>query len=124
MTYCVGLDLRDGLVMLSDTRTNAGVDNISTFSKMHVFETPGERAMVLLTAGNLAVTQSVVNLLQEGVETDGTVETLSSVPSMFRAAHLVGEAVRRVYRIDGEALKAQDIQFDVSFLLGGQIVGR
>jgi putative proteasome-type protease len=124
MTYCVGLDLKDGLVLLSDTRTNAGVDNISTFSKMHVFEVPGDRLMVLLTAGNLAATQAVVNSVQEGIETEGTVETLFTVPSMFRAAHLVGEAVRRVYRVDGPALKAQDIQFDVSFLLGGQIAGR
>jgi putative proteasome-type protease len=63
MTYCVGLYLKTGLVMLSDTRTNAGVDNISIFSKMHIYEIPGERFMVLLTSGNLAVTQAVVNLL-------------------------------------------------------------
>ena len=124
MTYCVGLCLKDGLVMLSDTRTNAGVDNISTFSKMHVFDIPGDRVMVLLTAGNLAATQAVVNLLQEGVETGGALETLVTTPSMFRAAHLVGEAVRRVYTIDGPSLNAQNIQFDVSFLLGGQLAGR
>src|ERR1700738_4115875 len=103
MTYCVGLYLRDGLVLLSDTRTNAGVDNISTFSKMHVFETPGDRVLVLLTAGNLAISQAVVNLLNEGIEIDGKVLTPLTVPSMFRAAQLVGEAIRRVYKIDGEA---------------------
>ncbi len=124
MTYCVGLDLEDGLVFLSDTRTNAGVDNISTFSKMHVFEVAGERLLVLLTAGNLGMTQTIVSLVEEGVETEGKVDTPFTVPSLFRAAQLVGEAVRRVYRVDGPALQAQGIPFDVSFLLGGQIIGR
>ena len=124
MTYCVGLDLKDGLVLLSDTRTNAGVDNISIFSKMHVFERPGERVIVLLGAGNLAITQSIVSLLQEGIERDGVPETPLTVKSMFRAAQLVGEAVRRVYRIDGPAMQAQNITFDASFLLGGQIKDR
>jgi putative proteasome-type protease len=124
MTYCVGLDLKDGLVLLSDTRTNAGVDNIATFSKTYIFELPGERFMALLAAGNLALTQSIINLLQEGLETGETVETLLTVKSMFRAAQLVGEAVRRVYRIDGEAMQAQNVKFDVSLLLGGQIKGR
>ena len=124
MTYCVGLDLQGGLVLLSDTRTNAGVDNVSTFSKMHVIEAPGERVIALLTAGNLAVSQAVVNLLNEGVELQASPETLSTVPSMFRAAQLVGEAVRRVYVKDGEAMQAQNVSFDVSILLGGQIKDR
>ncbi|HZB93537.1 MAG TPA: peptidase [Stellaceae bacterium] len=123
MTYCVGLDLRDGLVLLADTRTNAGVDNIATFSKTYLFETPGERVIALLAAGNLALTQSVINLLQEGIEAGDAVETMFGVKSMFRAAHLVGEAVRRVYRADGPAMQAQNVQFEVSFLLGGQIKG-
>lgn len=123
MTYCVGLYLKAGLVLLSDTRTNAGVDNISVFSKMHVFEAPGERVLTLLTAGNLAVTQSVVNLLTDGIEVEGATETPFTVKSMFRAAQLVGEAVRRVYRLDGAALQAQNLSFDVSILLGGQIKG-
>jgi len=124
MTYCIGLDLKDGLVLLSDTRTNAGVDNIATFSKMYVFEVPGERTVMLLAAGNLAITQATVNLLQEGIAIDDKVDTVLSVKSMFRAAQLVGEAVRRVYRIDGPAMQAQSVQFDISFLLGGQIKGR
>jgi putative proteasome-type protease len=123
MTYCIGLDLKDGLVLLADTRTNAGVDNIATFSKTYVFEQPGERVMALLAAGNLALTQSIINLLQEGIETDDIVETLLGAKSMFRAAQLVGEAVRRIYRIDGPAMQAQNVSFDVSFLLGGQIRG-
>ncbi|MDX5362485.1 MAG: proteasome-type protease [Alphaproteobacteria bacterium] len=126
MTYCVALHLRDGLVLLSDTRTNAGVDHISTFGKMHLFENPGERVMVMLTAGNLALSQAIVNMLAEGLEDEATgkVETLMSVPTMFRAAQLVGRAVREAYRIDGEALKEQGVSFDVSLLLGGQIAGR
>ncbi|MFN2426101.1 MAG: peptidase [Candidatus Binatia bacterium] len=124
MTYCVGLHLRDGLVLVSDTRTNAGVDNVSTFGKMHVVENSGERVMALLTAGNLAITQSVVNLLAEGVEVDGGLETLLHVPTMFRAAQLVGAAVRQVWKVDGPSLQQQNISFDVSILLGGQIHGR
>src|ERR1700730_8989182 len=125
MTYCVGLCLKEGLVMLSDTRTNAGIDNISSFGKMHVFEAPGDRVIALLTAGNLALSQGVLNLLNEGIENeDGTAETLFSVSSMFRAAKLVGEAIRRVYRVDGPAMQAQNITFDVSVLLAGQLKGR
>jgi putative proteasome-type protease len=123
MTYCVGLYLREGLVLLSDTRTNAGVDNISVFSKMQVEEVPGERVLALLSAGNLAVTQAVWNRLQEGVQLDGTRQTLRSVPNMFRAAQLVGQAVRDVYAADGATLKAQGIGFDISLMLGGQIAG-
>jgi putative proteasome-type protease len=121
MTYCVGLLLDAGLVMLSDTRTNAGVDNISVFGKTFVEEQPGERSLVLLTAGNLAVTQAVWNRLQEGVRLDGEATTLARVPSMFRAAQLVGAAVREVFQADGPGLRSQGLNFDVSILLGGQI---
>ncbi len=121
MTYCVGLLLDAGVVTLSDTRTNAGVDNISTFGKTFLVENGGERALVLNTAGNLAVTQAVWNLLQEGVVLDGQVQTLQQVPSMFRAAQLVGAAVRAVFEADGPTLRAQGLGFDVSILLGGQI---
>ncbi len=126
MTYCVGLKLKDGLVMLSDTRTNAGVDNIATFSKMHVFETKGERVICLMTSGNLSIAQAVVNLVSEGFdsESSGVNEKLLTVPSMFRAAQLVGEAIRRVYHVDGGAMKEQNVGFEVVMLLGGQIKGR
>ena len=121
MTYCVGLCLRDGLVMLGDTRTNAGVDNISVFSKLQHIEVPGERVLGLCTAGNLAITQAVWGYLQEGVSLDGRVATLSDVPNMFQAARLVGAAVRAVYDQDGRALSNQNIGFDCSLLVGGQI---
>ncbi|MCC6594106.1 MAG: proteasome-type protease [Xanthomonadales bacterium] len=126
MTYCVGLLLEQGLVMLADTRTNAGMDNISTFAKLHVFHKPGERMIALMTAGNLAVSQSVVNLVQEGLPDpeSGQKDTVHSVPSMFRAAALVGEAVRHVHKVHGEAMRKQDVRFDVSVLVGGQIAGR
>ncbi len=126
MTYCVGLRLQGGLVMLADTRTNAGVDNIATFCKLHVVEIPGERVICLATAGNLAITQAVVNLVSEGFESadTGQMETLAKAPSMFRAAQIVGEAVRKVYGIHGEAMRAQQVGFDVALLLGGQIKGR
>ena len=121
MTYCVGLCLKDGLVMLSDTRTNAGVDNVSTFSKMHIYEIPGERFVTVMTAGNLGVSQAIVNMLHEGIDTGERLETVYTVPSMFRAAQLAGEAVRRVFHSDGPTFEAQQIKFDVSILIGGQL---
>jgi len=125
MTYCVGLNLRDGLVMLSDTRTNAGVDNIATFGKMHVFEVQGERVICLLSAGNLALSQIVVSMVTEGFKTSsGQTESLYTAPTMFHAAQIVGEAVRHVFRQHGEAMKVQHIDFDIALLIGGQIRGQ
>ncbi len=126
MTYCVGLRLKEGLVMLADTRTNAGVDNIATFKKSHLFEAGGERVICAMTSGNLAITQAVINLLTDGFESamSGERESLYSVGSMFRAAELAGEAVRKVYQRDGDALEQQDMQFSCGLLLGGQIKGR
>ncbi len=126
MTYCVALLLKDGLVMICDTRTNAGVDNVASFRKLHMIEEPGERVIALASSGNLSITQSVVSLLMEGVpdpET-GEVETLHNVPTMFKAAQLVGKAVREIYRVDGPSLEAHNARFDVALLLGGQIKGR
>ena len=125
MTYCVGILTGTGLVMLADTRTNAGLDNISTYRKLHAFEVPGERLIAVSTAGNLSISQSVLNLLQEGVEVDGgTTRTILDVGSMFEAAHLVGRAIGQVYSALGPTREAQDVNFDVSFLLGGQVADR
>ena len=126
MTYCLGLSLRDGLVLLADTRTNAGVDHVATFSKLHVVERPGERMIAVMTAGNLAITQSVISLLTEGLSAgEGEPpETLETVASMFQAARLVGKAVREVYETDAAALSAQGVKFDAGFLVAGQIIGR
>lgn len=125
MTYCCGILVRDGLVMMADTRTNAGLDNISTFRKLHVFSSPGDRIMAIATAGNLAISQSVISTLNEGFEdpTTGEVETLMNAPTMFQAAQRIGRAIREVHKLEGNALRAEDISFDVSFLFGGQIKG-
>ena len=123
MTYCCGILVEDGLVMMADTRTNAGLDDISTYRKLHVFHVPGDRVLMIATAGNLSVSQSVLSLLQEGMENPdtGRVETIRDAPSMFRAAQLIGRAIRRVRAIDGEALEAAKLRFEAPLLFGGQI---
>ena len=123
MTYAVALNQERGMVFAADTRTNAGVDNISQFRKLHYWNRPGERVMVLLTAGNLAVTQSVVSLLNEQLTAEPAPDkpTLMTVRSMYRAARLVGEALREIRSVDGEALEASAAGFTASFILGGQI---
>jgi putative proteasome-type protease len=124
MTYCVGLKLDRGLVFAADTRTNAGLDNISTFKKLHVWEKKDDRVLVLLSAGNLAITQAVVSLLTEHISSAGENRpTLMTLETMFQAARLVGSAVREVREIDGEALEASADSFFVTFILGGQIKG-
>ena len=125
MTYCTGVLVQAGLVMIADTRTNAGLDNISTYRKLHLFQSPGERILALASAGNLSVSQSVVSLLTEGIEhpDTGELETLHKAPTMFRAAQLIGRAIRRVRSIDGPALEEAEISFSCSFLFGGQIAG-
>ncbi len=125
MTYCVGILVKEGLTMIADTRTNAGLDNIAIYRKLHVFERPGDRVVSIATAGNLAITQSVISLLNEGIrdpETD-ELETIYTQPSMFRTAQFLGKAVREVYRIDGPALEQTNAGFEVTMLLGGQIAG-
>lgn len=123
MTYCVGLKLDRGLVFMADTRTNAGVDNISTFRKLHSWVRPGERVMVLLAAGNLATTQSVVSLLDRREEVAGErVPPVLQTPSMFQAAQLVGDTLKKVISRSGPLAEAVDT-FGASFVLGGQIKG-
>jgi putative proteasome-type protease len=126
MTYCCGILVRDGLVMIADTRTNAGLDNISTFRKLHVFEEPGKHVMALASAGNLSLSQSVLSLLNEGIENPetGERERLTNAPSMFQAAQRIGRALRIIQHNDALALTENKIEFDVSFLFGGQIAGR
>jgi putative proteasome-type protease len=125
MTYCVGMLQREGLVMIADTRTNAGVDNINQFRKLQLFEKPGEAAIMLATAGNLSVTQSVVSLLSDGLynpET-GKEELLIDCQGMFTAAQMVGRAMREVERVDGPSLARHGASFDSSILVGGQMRG-
>ncbi|MCC2097294.1 MAG: peptidase [Hyphomicrobiales bacterium] len=126
MTYCCGILVRDGLVMVADTRTNAGLDNISTFRKLHVFETPGEKVMLLAAAGNLSVTQTVVSHLREGFidpET-GTTKTLLDTKSMLEAATFVGTATRKVLTNLGTDPQMEQVSLGVTFLFGGQMADR
>ncbi|HXW65200.1 MAG TPA: proteasome-type protease [Burkholderiaceae bacterium] len=122
MTYCVAMRVDAGLVFLADSRTNAGVDQISTFRKMTVFEHPGERLLVLMSAGNLAITQAVRQLVCESGP-EAAAPTLWNVKSLFDAVRIVGDAVRTVFQHDGGALKEAGIEFNCSFLIGGQIRG-
>ncbi len=124
MTYCCGILVSQGLVLLSDTRTNAGLDNISTFRKLHMFAGP-DRCLALASAGNLSLTQSVVSLLNEGVENTetGEVETLLNAPTMFQAAQRVGRAIRKVHATYSRAFDEDELRFDLSFLFGGHIAG-
>lgn len=125
MTYCCGILVRDGLVMIADTRTNAGLDNVSTFRKLHVYSEPGERIMALASSGNLSLSQTVRSMLTEGIENTetGEMETLMNAPTMFKAAQRIGKAVRLVQGIDGKALAEASVDHDVAFLFGGQIKG-
>jgi putative proteasome-type protease len=123
MTYCVGLLVDTGLVLLSDSRTNAGVDQINTFRKMATFQRAHDRVLVLMTAGNLAITQAVVNLLHDApAGSDGQTAILQA-PNMFKAARVVGEALREIHERDAESLKDQGHEFNGTFILGGQIKG-
>ena len=126
MTYCIGIRLNAGLVFLSDSRTNAGMDQISTFRKMMIYEKPGDRFMVMLSAGNLSVAQSIRELLQVETLACGPDEeplTIWNTTNMFDAARVLGATVRRVYRDDGVALNTAGIEFNASLILGGQIKG-
>src|ERR1700676_3995479 len=117
MTYCVGVLLNDGVVLASDSRTNAGVDNFATFCKMNVFERPGDRVLVLLSSGNLAGTQAVITMLkQRGEAKDTAVTSIWSARTMFDVAVTVSDAVRAVERRDGEHLASSQSPFNASFI--------
>lgn len=123
MTYCVGLKIDRGLVFMSDTRTNAGVDSISTFRKMYTWEEPGERVLVMLAAGNLATTQAVVSLLDERSKAPADRSpSILQTPSMYQTARLVGNTVREVIASSAPTGQNADA-FGASFILGGQIKG-
>jgi putative proteasome-type protease len=134
MTYCLGMLLDAGLIMIADTRTNAGVDNFSSFKKLHTLADLADRKIFACTAGSLSMSQSVIGLLKEGLPPPGVRgaeaaeaaaaglnRTLGDAASMFRAAQLVGEAVQIANSTVGEALRAINIESWVSLLLGGRI---
>lgn len=121
MTYCVGILLNDGLIFASDSRTHAGVDNFAKFCKMTVFEQPGERVLVMLSAGNLAGTQAVVSLLRQRCDDGG--KNILNTRTMFDTASVIADAMRDIDNRDGPHLAANDVTFEASFILGGQIRG-
>lgn len=122
MTYCVAMRLRAGLLFASDTRTNAGVDHIASFRKMYQFQIPHQREIVVLTAGNLATTQSVISLLNQRLNGEG--EHLLNVPSLYDAAVLLGRTLKEVVGRDADGgPQSQGVDFGANFLLGGQILG-
>ena len=121
MTYCLGIMTHEGLVMASDSRTNAGFDDLNVARKMHTFLQPGKRAFVVLTSGSLSLSQSVVNLLRSSFDAG---EGLGQAGSLYEAAREVGEAVRQVALIDREALERDKYNFNVHLLLGGQVRGQ
>ena len=125
MTYCVGMLVEEGLALIADTRTNAGVDSISTYRKLHVVDRPGERVLGVCTAGNLSVTQTALAMAREGVHLNvgEPAETLESAPSLFRCAQILGHALRSVRLSISPALEADSLNTSASMLLGGQING-
>lgn len=122
MTYCVAAMIDAGIVFASDSRTNAGVDNISTFCKMKIFDCQGDRAMVMVNSGNLAITQATMNNLDQAVRR-GIEPNLMSVSSMYEVAELVGAALREVRRRDGPYLMENNVDGGANFIVGGQIAG-
>ncbi|QRX84630.1 peptidase [Glaciimonas sp. PAMC28666] len=121
MTYCVAMRLKTGLVFLSDSRTNAGVDHVSTFRKMSVFENPGDRMLVMMTAGNLSISQSIKQIISEHTNAEG--KSIWNAATMYEAAQIVGNAIRLVYERDASALQNFGIDFNVGVIFGGQIKG-
>ncbi|EHD23330.1 MULTISPECIES: proteasome-type protease [Brenneria] len=123
MTYCVAMRLSDGLVFASDSRTNAGVDHISTFKKLHIFHEDNQRVLVIQCAGNLATTQSIISLLSARIEAQETPNLLQA-GTMYHAAMLLGETVREVIHRDSQAQQSgSNTNFGCNLLLGGQIAG-
>jgi len=123
MTYCIGVLLDQGMILASDSRTNAGIDDFAKFCKMTVFERRGERVIVLLSSGNLAGTQAVISVLNQRIAAGDTDNNLWNAQTMFDVAMLVADAVRDIERRDGEYLQENEISFNASFIVGGQIRG-
>src|SRR5438128_1029411 len=121
MTYCLGIVTKHGLVMASDSRTNAGYDQVNVVRKMHTFVQPGERVFVVLTSGSLSLTQSIITLLRRDFDSG---QGLAKAPSMYDAARVVGEQVRRVSDLDRTSLERDDYRFNIHLLLGGQVKGQ
>ena len=123
MTYCVATVLDAAMVFASDSRTSAGVDQISTFRKMRVFASEGERVIVMLSSGNLSITQNVVNILDHHARNPDSRKTVMNLTSMIEVAELVGDTLREVKRRDGPSLLQSNVDSSATFLVGGQVHG-
>ena len=123
MTYCVGILLESGMVFASDSRTNAGVDHVSTFRKMKVFERPGDRCIAIMTSGNLSVTQNALNLLELQSRRDDPRGNIWAAESLFDVATLLGESLREIRKRDGTYMQQNNIDSSASFIIGGQVRG-
>ena len=123
MTYCVGVLLKEGIVLGSDSRTHAGVDNFASFCKMTVFEHPGDRVLVLLSSGNLAGTQAVISVLTQKAAAQDGLPHIWNARTMFDVAIVVSDAMRAIERRDKEHLERSELTFNASFILGGQVRG-
>ena len=124
MTYCVALKLEDSIIFMSDTRTNSGVDNVSTFKKMFTWSVPEERAIYMMTAGNLGTSQAVINILDEQIRTgDETTVSLYKTTSLFQVANLTGETLKEVIGKNHQGGDVADPSFDATIIMGGQIAG-
>jgi putative proteasome-type protease len=124
MTYCLSLHCHEGLVFLSDTRTSAGVDNVTTHSKMRVYEVKDRRVLCLLSSGNLSITQSVMAFIDRDIEKakeNPNLHNLLNQPNLFETVHYLGQRIREVWRLDAESLDRAGISFNSNFILGGQI---
>ena len=126
MTYCLGILVKEGLVMMSDSRTNAGIDNVSLYRKLRVFGEEGKRIIAIASSGSLSVTQAAVNKLNEGVEIPGKegLHFVETAPTMFRVAEIVGHALKQARHEIDETVGSEDVQTGASFLVGGSIGGK
>ncbi|MEQ1529120.1 MAG: proteasome-type protease [Methylococcales bacterium] len=122
MTYCVALKLNAGMVFASDSRTNAGVDQISCFKKMRSYVNPGDRAIVILSSGNLSITQKAINSLEQSARHPEH-PSIWNAESMFDVAQLLGKYLREARKVDGEFLAKSNIDANANFIVGGQIAG-
>jgi putative proteasome-type protease len=127
MTYCLSLLCREGIVFLSDSRTSAGVDNITVHPKMRIYACEGDRVLCLLSSGNLSITQSVAALIEEDIANsgpEGSLPCLLNRETLFETVRYVGEKVRAVRALDGAAMREAGIEFNINLILGGQIGGQ
>ncbi len=123
MTYCIGVLLDKGMIFASDSRTNAGMDSVAKFCKMTVFERPGNRVIVLLSSGNLAGTQAVISVLTQRCADGDAATNLFGARTMFDVVRLVSDAMREIEDRDADYLEANNVRFNASFIVGGQLDG-